>query len=353
MKCIEKFSMDYDIEDIYRARDNNRILTLDLELSRRCNYKCIYCYSSAGGGLENEMSFKEIKDLILEAREIGVQRIIIVGGGEPMIYLHIEELLIFLNRHGIDTILYTNGTKVTAEFAELSFNLNVGIILKRNSLDERIFNELCGNEKANKVFLEALNNLVNAGYTKKNNRLGISSIICSKNLHEIEDMWIWARENNIHTYFETFTPQGRGKKHDLEISISETEEIFKRLAEIDEKRYSVKWKHISPPYAGMTCNRHLYSLYIKSNGEVQSCSGVELVIGDIRKNSLVEIIESSPDLKKLRNSEKLVKGKCRDCENNPECYGCRGAAYQVTGDYLEADPQCWHNDCYGKKCSNI
>ncbi|MFV9645436.1 MAG: hypothetical protein ACNYWU_06395, partial [Desulfobacterales bacterium] len=31
------------------------------------------------------------------------------------------------------------------------------------------------------------------------------------------------------------------------------------------------------------------------------------------------------------------------CEKAEYCYGCRGAAYQLTGDYLASDPLCWKN----------
>ena len=38
-----------------------------------------------------------------------------------------------------------------------------------------------------------------------------------------------------------------------------------------------------------------------------------------------------------------MKGPCASCEENASCYGCRGAAYQWTGDYLASDPCCWRN----------
>jgi MoaA/NifB/PqqE/SkfB family radical SAM enzyme len=45
----------------------------------------------------------------------------------------------------------------------------------------------------------------------------------------------------------------------------------------------------------------------------------------------------------LRNYRLTIKGPCRSCELAATCYGCRGAAYQLTGDYLASDPLCWRN----------
>jgi len=45
----------------------------------------------------------------------------------------------------------------------------------------------------------------------------------------------------------------------------------------------------------------------------------------------------------LRNIRQNVRGKCRTCDLGSRCYGCRGHAYNVTGDYLAEDPVCWLN----------
>lgn len=38
--------------------------------------------------------------------------------------------------------------------------------------------------------------------------------------------------------------------------------------------------------------------------------------------------------------ELTIKGPCNSCDMTDGCYGCRGAAYQLTGDYLASDPLC-------------
>ena len=54
-------------------------------------------------------------------------------------------------------------------------------------------------------------------------------------------------------------------------------------------------------------------------------------------------------LKDLKDHRNTIKGPCGTCEKADHCYGCRGAAYQMTGDYLASDPLCWRN-CQCNAC---
>lgn len=43
---------------------------------------------------------------------------------------------------------------------------------------------------------------------------------------------------------------------------------------------------------------------------------------------------------KLRKRE-LLKGECGECTYRGTCSGCRGRAYEETGDMMASDPGCW------------
>jgi predicted hotdog family 3-hydroxylacyl-ACP dehydratase len=61
----------------------------------------------------------------------------------------------------------------------------------------------------------------------------------------------------------------------------------------------------------------------------------------VRKEPLREILELSEVLENLRAFDQKVKEPCGSCSKMTDCYGCRGAAYQLTGDYLTGDQMCW------------
>ncbi len=48
-------------------------------------------------------------------------------------------------------------------------------------------------------------------------------------------------------------------------------------------------------------------------------------------------------IQNLRDFRHTISGPCASCARSESCYGCRGAAYAETGDYLASDPRCWHN----------
>ena len=338
----EKLGMEFPWEEIEKTRDIGGLLTLEIELSRLCNFSCKYCYSSADKPLNHELEFEEIENVIKEAQTLGARRIIVIGGGEPLIYPRIKDIITMIRRRGLSVVIFTNGTGLDRSLAEFLYLHQVGIELKMNSSNPDIQNELCGIDNAYDIIANALKNLESAGYPGENKLLGISTIICRQNYEELTELWRWARQNDIVPYFETLTPQGRGKNEELCVTTEMLQKIFERLSNIDKEEFNLEWDSMHPPLAGMTCNRHLYSCYVRSDGAVLPCAGIDIVTGNIRTESLEYILNTSPVHKELRHADKLVKGKCGSCSIKPKCYGCRGVAFQQCGDYLAQDPSCWH-----------
>jgi len=63
-------------------------------------------------------------------------------------------------------------------------------------------------------------------------------------------------------------------------------------------------------------------------------------LGNVREQDIVSIWKSSPVLARLRQRE-LLKGECGQCSYKIICSGCRGRAYEETGDMMASDPGCW------------
>ena len=118
--------------------------------------------------------------------------------------------------------------------------------------------------------------------------------------------------------------------------------LFKALSEIDKQHYGIEWDP-QPPLVGNRCLRHLFSCLVTSKGDVTPCVGVNVQLGNIREDSLEAILSRSRLLKDLKNYRQTIKGPCGTCDKASQCYGCRGAADQMTGDYLASDPLCWKN----------
>ncbi len=80
-------------------------------------------------------------------------------------------------------------------------------------------------------------------------------------------------------------------------------------------------------------------VFIDHIGMAYPSGFLPLVVGDVRKQSLVDIYRDSPIMKQLRDYPTL-KGKCSWCDFRDVCGGSRSRSYGVTGDYLASEPYC-------------
>jgi radical SAM protein with 4Fe4S-binding SPASM domain len=333
---------EFTRDDIEKTAREGRLLSMEIECSLRCNFRCQYCYVEQGADTARELTPEEIRSAILQARELGARKIIVLGG-EPMIYPHIMELLTFIREQGMAAEMFTNGTQVTAEAARRLRALGVQVVLKMNSFEESIQDELAGVKGAHKIIQDAYRNLIDAGFPGEGRLMAVSTIICRQNLPEITRMWQWLRDRKITPYFEIITPQGNARDHNgLEVDLPTLHKVFRELAAIDHARYGIDWDP-QPPLVGDRCLRHQFSCLINAFGSVTPCVGVTIPVGNIRDRRLADILRDSEVIQDLRHYSETIRGPCGACEKAAICYGCRGAAYQLTGDYLASDPLCWRN----------
>jgi MoaA/NifB/PqqE/SkfB family radical SAM enzyme/predicted hotdog family 3-hydroxylacyl-ACP dehydratase len=317
MSCHSSMiSAEFSREEIAEAAAHGRLLSMEIEFSLRCNYRCQYCYVGRDLNGNVELSEEESLSAILQARDLGARKIIILGG-EPMIYPKIREMLTFIRGNGLAVEMFTNGTNITPEMAQFLHDTGVKVVLKMNSFEEAIQDELAGVKGAYAIIQTAFKNLRNAGFPSEDHVMAVSTVICAQNLREIVHMWQWLRDQTIIPYFEIMTPQGNAIRNDkLSVDLPTLQKVFNRLAEIDRTRYGYDWDP-QPPLAGSYCLRHQFSCLVNAYGYVMPCVGITIPVGNIRDRKLADILKDS------------------------EVIG--GAAYQLTGDYLASDPLCWKN----------
>ena len=113
---MQIYNLEFTEQEIREAVAADRLLSMEIEFSRICNFRCSYCYVPDRVEYRDELSREEIKDIILQAKAMGVRKIIILGG-EPSIYPHLVEMLRFLGREGLEIEMFTNGTGINRELA--------------------------------------------------------------------------------------------------------------------------------------------------------------------------------------------------------------------------------------------
>jgi MoaA/NifB/PqqE/SkfB family radical SAM enzyme len=334
----------YGAQEAHEARKLNRLLAIRLETNKSCNLRCRYCYAHSGEDSVKVADFDVLKRIVSEAKELGIRSVVVIGGGEPTLYPNFKELVVYIDSLGIIPMIFSNTVLMTEELAEFLYEHNASVMGKLDSLKPEVQDYLAGREGASRDIKKGLENLQRAGFSKPAEpgklRLGVSFVSNKMNLGEIEDIWHFCRQNNIFPNMEILTPTGRAND-ELEDKLLTAEEIKKyklRLLEIDRKYYGYDWLPYTPITAS-GCLQHLYSLYINIEGNVRPCAPTKLdehpalrIEGEypynINRMSLKEIYDS--DLfTYVRNIDRVLEGRCGNCEHSEECIGCRGYAYSI------------------------
>lgn len=339
---MQLYNLDFSAAEIAEAVAANRLLSMEIEFSRACNFRCVYCYLENRTASEDELTPAEIRDVILQGQALGARKIIILGG-EPTIYPQLIDMLRFIGSLGLTIEIFTNGSGINPALAAVLAEEKARVVLKMNSRRAEVQDRLAGSKGAYQIIGAALAQLRRAGYPGPDLVLAVSTIICRQNIDELPGLWQWLRQQDIEPYFEVLTPQANALDHQwLNVEPSELQALFTELATIDREQFGRSWQP-QPPLVGNRCMRHQVSCLVTARGELMPCVGVTIPLGNIRQTRLADILRSSEVLNNLKNFRKTITGPCRSCEKSAECYGCRGAAYQLTGDYLASDPTCWRN----------
>ena len=337
---------DFTLDEVRAAAAENRLLATEVEFNRVCNYRCPYCYADDGkGGCPTDdgvLTSEEIDSVIDQVAALGARKVVILGG-EPLLYKGLEDKLARIDRLGMRSEIFTNGALLTPELAATLFKYRARVALKFNSLVPEVQEKMTGVRGALDKCFRAIKLLRDAGYGNEPGLLAASSVICSYNVDGMAGLWRWLRNEGMIPYFEIMTPQGRMlKNRHLHVDPLRLKEVFDEISRIDREEFDREWEP-QPPLVGGCCFRHHYSCLVNASGVVMPCVGVTIPLGSVREKPLKEILFGSSVIRDLKNYRETIKGPCRDCDKLDHCYGCRGAAYQMTGDHLASDPLCWRN----------
>ena len=132
-----------------------------LELTKRCNNKCLYCYTPWGEPSKydadtSEMPLGEIKKTILKLQEELPLETIGLSGGEPLLREDLPDILSFISERNLNAIVITNGTLLTEEKISKIVNQNIIFQITLLSVHEDIHDQLAGRKGAWKAALDGM-----------------------------------------------------------------------------------------------------------------------------------------------------------------------------------------------------
>ncbi|MFJ9611936.1 radical SAM protein [Kitasatospora sp. NPDC101176] len=85
---------------------------LQVHPTRRCNLRCLHCYSSSGPEVDETTELAVLQRAVADAAALGYD-VLGVSGGEPTLYRPLTELLRTARAHGMRTTVTSNGMLLT------------------------------------------------------------------------------------------------------------------------------------------------------------------------------------------------------------------------------------------------
>ena len=354
------------------AEDKRPVVILNL--TRRCNLRCVHCYAAADGGPgENELSTDEWLRVIDELTDFGCP-VALFSGGEPLILPDIVRLVRHAVERDMRAVVSTNGTLISPDLAgELA---DAGLSYAGVSIDgdRGTHDAFRGRSGAYDQTLAGIDTALAAGL-----KTGLRFTITRRNAADIPAVFDLLERTGIpRICFYHLVYTGRGEELTADtLDHAATRRVVDSLIDRTADLYS---RGITPEV--LTVDNHadgpyLYLRLLKENPERAkqvlellsynggNSSGVGVaaigwegnvhpdqfwstrILGNIRERPFADIWTDRDNefLMRLKHKADHVTGRCASCRFLSVCGGnFRARAEAATGDPWAPDPECYLTD---------
>lgn len=332
MECNQPtpISAERHLENIYVKADERCIpINIHLELTYRCNLKCVHCYC-VEDKQKQELSYEEVVSLLDQLAE-GGGFFLTLTGGEVFTRADFFDIAFYAKKKHFAIRVFTNGTLIDESAADRLAELSpLSVEFSLYGTSSGVHD---GITKVEGSFVKLQRTI---GLLKKRNlTIFLKTVVMKQNLKECERLVKLGKELGAHSRFNfEVTPRNDGSTGPLEYRLDEDELFEFILGDIPEK-----WEYVEiPPHAEAvkreTCSPARNGCAISPYGDVYPCAQLLLPIGNVRDKSFAEIWNSNSgmlsDIRSIKAFSDLKD--CSECQDLWLCQRCHGLAYLETGD---------------------
>lgn len=306
---------------------------LFLELTLRCNERCIHCGSSCGDVPSEELAVAEYDKLLREVKEdLGTQKkMLCITGGEPLLRKEFFDIMDIANTLGFSWGMTSNGTLITPDVAK---------DLKRTGM-RTISVSIDGLEETHDAFrrtpggyakaMQGIENLIAEGGFK---HIQVTTVVTHQNISQLDELFRIFDKMDIDSWrVINIEPMGRAKQHpELILTPDDYRYMFEfiRNHRINGEPVCYGCSH----YLGLDyerevrdwyflCTAGLYTASIMCNGNITACLDIErrpeFIQGNIRTDRFSDVWLNR--FKEFRVDLSDTAEMCRDCDHAKFCHG--------------------------------
>lgn len=300
-------------------------LNVQLDLTYRCNEKCVHCYLDHND--HGEMTTAEIKHLLDEMAEAGVF-VLTMSGGEIFLRRDFFEILEHARRLMFCVKLKTNAVLIREREAARLRDLDV------ESIQISIYSHRPEVHDAITLIPGSLKRSINAIRFLKSQGLKviIANVLMTQNMQDYPGVRALAAELGVEcTLDPTVTPMMDGNRSVLGLGVDVTtlRDVFRDSAlvgDVDEF-CAIPAKAGESELDATPCSAGHSACYVSPYGDVFPCVQFPLPTGNVRKQRFIDIWRHSDEMNDVRSIRVKDLTTCPSCSHASTCTRCPGLAY--------------------------
>ena len=313
------------LEMAAKALKLNIPLSVQLDLTYRCNERCIHCYLDHDD--HGEMNTAEIKDVLDQMADAGVFYLTI-SGGEIFMRRDFFEILEHARARTFCVKLKTNAVLVREKEARRLGELGVeSVQISIYSHRPEVHAAITKMPGSLRQSIDAVRLLRREGVL-----VTLANVLMVQNSTDYKGVQALAAELDAkYTVDPTITPMMDGDRSILNLNIDQAtlQGVFRDRALVGNVE-----EFCAPPSGPdaealdmLPCSAGHTACYVSPYGDVYPCVQFPLPSGNVRQTKFVDIWRDSPQLREVRSITLRDMPSCSQCTHGGSCTRCPGLAY--------------------------
>jgi len=315
------------------AIQNKIPLTVQIEITRECNYDCIFCYLNGSKKINSSLLITKdiIRNLFNDLDKLGTEKIIF-SGGEPFIRKDFKEILLLTKKYGFEIEIYTNASLINEEYINILKDIRLSKLQISFYGSKEDYNKF---SNTNNYFKKVINNLERL----KRDNIQFYLTIPLTSINTSSEKYFDILSQKYIVYYNDDIKNsltGKNKKISEKISLPYNNELIKKYIKPNIRKIKSK------AYQGHCIGGITYTA-IDAKGNVFPCYQYVLPSGNIHTTTFNDIWKNSPDLMNFRkiNQKGNLNPKCSICKYNEFCKYCIACNLIDNGTLTEiSESQC-------------
>lgn len=331
LKVKQENNLNYTKNDIEKEvnkiySENKKLKSAIIELTYKCSEKCKHCYVVDEN--KKELTTEEVKIVLDQLKEEGVFFITFTGG-DPFCRKDFIEILEYASSKEFVIDIFTNGQQIKYKDIIDMIPLNVNCVhFSLYGAESSIHDEITRVDGSFDKTLESITNLRKCGFP-----VNVKMVVMEDNYNQINKLKeLCAKLDTTLQLGLSVRPKNNSDLSPTSLRVKED----KNLIDIIRENENLLDLGCGLPENedSNICNAGITGLSINPYGIVYPCGTFKLEFGDLKEQSLKDILNNSLNRKKLLRI-KSGDVKCsKDCKYKKTCIFCPGQALLEKNDLV-------------------